>query len=217
MTPSVECPSMGWREKRKIVQDLATVLVKVGAVRFGAFTLASGRLSSYYVDLRTVPSFPGAYSAVIDAYLAIIRHEIKEKSFDAIAGVPTAGLTMSSPIALKLAKPMIYARREEKQYGTQKKIEGTIKPGWNILVIDDLITTGSSLLSTVESIRAEGGEVKDVVVLIDRLEGGRVKLKKAGVRLHSVTDILEISDILYSEQMIGDDEMKAIAKQVGKP
>ena len=207
---------MGWKEKKKIVQDLATVLVKVEAVQFGAFTLASGRLSSYYVDLRTVPSFPGAYSAVIDAYLAIIKYEIKEKSFEAIAGVPTAGLTISSPIALKLEKPMIYARREEKQHGTQKKIEGMIKPGWNVLVIDDLITTGSSLLSTVESIRAEGGEVRDVAVLIDRLEGGRAKLKNAGVKLHAVTDILEISNILYSEQMIGDDEMTAIAKQVGK-
>jgi orotate phosphoribosyltransferase len=192
------------------------VLVKVEAVRFGAFTLASGRLSSYYVDLRTVPSFPGAYSTVIEAYLALIKHEIKEKSFDVIAGVPTAGLTMSSPIALKLGKPMIYVRKEEKQYGTQKKIEGVIKPGWNVVVIDDLITTGSSLLSAVESIRAEGGEVKDVLVLIDRLEGGRINLKKAGVNLHAVTDILEIADILYSEQMINDDEMKAIAKQVGK-
>jgi orotate phosphoribosyltransferase len=84
------------------------------------------------------------------------------------------------------------------------------------VVIDDLITTGSSLLSAVESIRAEGGEVKDVLVLIDRLEGGRINLKKAGVNLHAVTDILEIADILYSEQMINDDEMKAIAKQVGK-
>jgi orotate phosphoribosyltransferase len=216
MTPSAECFTMGWREKGKIVQDLAMVLVKVEAVQFGAFTLASGRLSSYYVDLRTVPSFPGAYSAVIDAYHAIIKHEIKEKSFDAIAGVPTAGLVFSSPIALKLEKPMIYARREEKQHGTQKKIEGVIKPGWNVLVIDDLITTGSSLISTVESIRAEGGEVKDVVVLIDRLEGGRDNLSKAGVNLHAVTDILEISNILYSEQMIGDDEMTAITKQVGK-
>jgi orotate phosphoribosyltransferase len=207
---------MSWREKRKVVQDLAMVLVKVEAVQFGAFTLASGRLSSYYVDLRTVPSFPGAYSAVIEAYMALMKHEIKEKGFDAIAGVPTAGLTMSSPIALKLGKPMIYARKEEKQHGTQKKIEGMIKPGWNVLVIDDLITTGNSLLSAVESIRAEGGEVKDVVVLIDRLEGGRVNLKKAGVNLHAVTDILEIADILYSEQMLDDDEMKAIAKQVGK-
>ena len=207
---------MSWGDRKKIVQNLATVLVKVEAVQFGAFTLASGRLSSYYVDLRTVPSFPGAYSAVIDAFLALIRHAINEKSFEAIAGVPTAGLTMSSPVALKLLKPMIYVRKEEKQHGTQKKIEGMIKPGWKVLVIDDLITTGGSLLSAIESIRTEGGEVKDVAVLIDRLEGGKANLRKAGVKLHAVTDILEIADILYSEQMINDDEMRAIAKQVKK-
>ncbi len=207
---------MEWRGRRKIVGDLATVLVKVEAVRFGAFTLASGRLSSYYVDLRTVPSFPGAYSAVIDSYLELIKHEMKPKSFDAMAGIPTAGLTISSPIALKLGKPMIYARKEEKQHGTQKKIEGVIKPGWKVLVIDDLITTGGSLLLAIESIRAEGAEVKDALVLIDRLEGGRARLRQGGVNLHSVTDILEISDILYAQEMISDDEMNAIAKQVGK-
>jgi orotate phosphoribosyltransferase len=166
------------------------------------------------VDLRTVPSYPGAYSVVIDAYQSLIKQEVKEKGFDAIAGIPTAGLAFSSPIALRLAKPMIYVRKEEKQYGRQKKIEGVIKPAWKVLVIDDLITTGHSVLSSVEAIAAEGGQVNDVAVLIDRLEGGRVNLKKAGVKLHALTDILEMSDILYSKQMINEDERRAIKNQV---
>jgi orotate phosphoribosyltransferase len=207
---------MSWKERRrKIVEELAMVLVKVKAVQFGTFTLSSGRLSSYYVDLRTVPSYPGAYGIVIDAYQSLIKGEIKPKGFDAIAGIPTAGLAFSSPIALRLEKPMIYVRKEEKQYGMQRKIEGIIRPAWKVLVIDDLITTGHSVLSSIEAITAEGGNVEDVAVLIDRLEGGRANLRKVGVKLHALTDIIEMSDILFSKQMISADERKAIKKQVG--
>lgn len=207
---------MAWRAKRKLVEELATVLVKIKAVQFGTFTLSSGKLSSYYVDLRAVPSYPGAYKVVVDAYDQLIRKGLGTKKFDAIAGIPTAGLAFSSPLALQLEKPMVYARKEEKQYGRERRIEGVIKPGWNVLVVDDLITTGRSVISAVEAIREEGGEVKDSVVLIDRLEGARTNLRKIGVSLHALTDILELSDILYSESMIGDDEMKAIVRQVGK-
>lgn len=207
---------MGWRAKRKLVEELATVLVKIKAVQFGTFTLSSGKLSSYYVDLRAVPSYPGAYKVVVDAYVQLIRNGLGSKKFDAIAGIPTAGLAFSSPLALQFSKPMLYARKEEKQYGRERRIEGVIKPGWNVLVVDDLVTTGGSIVSAAQAIREEGGEVKDAAVLIDRLEGGGTNLRKSGVSLHSLTDIVELSDILYSEGMIGDDEMKAIVRQVGK-
>jgi orotate phosphoribosyltransferase len=207
---------MAWKERRRKVEELAMVLVKIKAAQFGTFSLSSGKLSSYYVDLRTVPSYPGTYRTVIDAYLELIKHDVGIEKFDAIAGIPTAGLAFSSPTALELQKPMIYARKEEKEYGRQKRIEGTIVPGWTVLVMDDLITTGGSIISAIDAIREEGCEVKDAVVLIDRLEGGRTNLKKIGVTLHSLTDILEIADTLCSKQMIADDEMKAIARQVGK-
>ena len=135
---------MSWSGRKKIVDELAMVLVKVRALQVGTFTLSSGKLSSYYVDLRTVPSFPGAYQYVIDCYLSLIRNEVGLDKFDAIAGIPTAGLAFSSPVALELRKPMVYVRKEEKDYGHKKRIEGTITPGWKVLVMDDLITTGHS-------------------------------------------------------------------------
>jgi orotate phosphoribosyltransferase len=120
---------MAWRTKRKLIEELARVLVKIKAVQFGTFTLSSGKLSSYYVDLRAVPSYPGAYKVVVDAYDQLIRKGLGTKKFDAIAGIPTAGLAFSSPLALQLGKPMVYARKEEKQYGRQRRIEGVIMPG----------------------------------------------------------------------------------------
>lgn len=205
---------MSWKGRKQMVEELAMVLVKVGALQIGTFTLSSGKLSSYYVDLRTVPSYPGAYRYVIDCYLSLLRNEVGLDKFDAIAGIPTAGLTFSSPVALELHKPMIYVRREEKDYGQMKRIEGSITPGWRVLVMDDLITTGHSLQSGIDAVRGEGGEVKNVAVLIDRLEGGKANLKKSGVALRSLTDIKELARTLHARDEISDDALKAIRSQV---
>ena len=205
---------MSWKGRKGMVDELAMVLVKVRALQIGTFTLSSGKLSSYYVDLRTVPSFPGAYRYVVDCYLSLIRNEVGLDMFDAIAGIPTAGLAFSSPVALELQKPMIYVRREEKDYGHRKRIEGSIKPGWKVLVMDDLVTTGHSLLSGIDAIREEGGEVKHVAVLIDRLEGGKANLKKAGVVLRPLTDISELARTLHAKDEISDEEIQAIKSQV---
>jgi len=205
---------MSWKGRKTLVEELAMVLVKVRALQVGTFTLSSGRLSSYYVDLRTVPSFPGAYRYVVDSYLALLREEIGLDKFDVIAGIPTAGLAFSSPVALELEKPMVYVRKEEKDYGRKKRIEGSIAPGARVLVMDDLITTGHSILGAIDAIREEGGEVKDVAVLIDRHEGGKATLKESGVRLHTVTDILELVRTLHARDEISDEEMQAIKSQV---
>nr|MDA4113281.1 orotate phosphoribosyltransferase [Nitrososphaerota archaeon] len=206
---------MSWKGRKELVEELAMVLVKVMGLRIGTFTLSSGKLSSYYVDLRTVPSFPGAYRYVIDCYLSLIENEVGLDKFDAIAGIPTAGLAFSSPVALQLQKPMIYVRKEEKNYGQMKRIEGMIKPGWKVLVMDDLVTTGQSILSGIDAIREEGGEVKHVAVLIDRLEGAKANLKKSGVTLRPLTDILELVRTLHAKDEISNDEMQAIRSQVG--
>lgn len=207
---------MSWRGRSKLIEELAMVLVKVRALQVGTFTLSSGKLSSYYVDLRAVPSFPGAYRYVIDAYMALVKNEVGLDKFDVIAGIPTAGLAFSSPVALETGKPMIYVRKEEKDYGRKKRIEGSISLGSRVLVIDDLITTGHSIRGAIDAIKEEGGEVKHVAVLIDRLEGGKANLKKAGLTLHTLTDILELVRTLHERDEITEDEVKAIRAQVSR-
>lgn len=207
---------MSWRGRSKLIEELAMVLVKVRALQVGTFTLSSGKLSSYYVDLRAVPSFPGAYRYVIDAYMALVKNEVGLDKFDVIAGIPTAGLAFSSPVALETGKPMIYVRKEEKDYGRKKRIEGSISLGSRVLVIDDLITTGHSIRGAIDAIKEEGGVVKHVAVLIDRLEGGKANLKKAGLTLHTLTDILELVRTLHERDEITEDEVKAIRAQVSR-
>jgi orotate phosphoribosyltransferase len=205
---------MAWKRRKELLEELAMVLVKVKAIQFGTFTLASGRISSYYIDLRTIPSYPGAYRTLTNAYGEYLRHEFKEGSYDAIAGIPTAGLTLSSPLALMLEKPMIYVRKDEKDHGRNKLVEGVTRPGWKVLVVDDVVTTGGSVLSAIEAIRSEGCEVDRASVVIDRLEGGTAALKKEGVRLHAMTDIIELVNILRSKALLSAEEANAVSSQV---
>ena len=193
---------------------LAEVLFRIGALRFGKFTLASGKSSSYYLDLRVVPSDPEAYALAVEAYKSAVR-EIGEKNFDVVAGVATAGVTISSVLAFLLKKPMVYVRKEEKGHGLGRLVEGAVRPGWRALVIDDLVTTGGSIVSAVEALRRAGCVVKEAMVLVDRLEGGKANLATAGVRLGSFVDIRELVGTLYDRKKVTKGDYEAVLKQMG--
>ncbi len=206
---------MAWKRRSMIVESIATALVKTDAFQFGTFTLSGNRQSSYYINLHGLPSFPGAYRLVTDALAAFVRDKVGLKNFDAVGGIPIAGLNFSSPLALAIGKPMIYARAGIESERSQRLVEGSLKPGWRILLVDDLVTSGRTLSSSVAVIRQEGAEVKDAVAIIDRMEGARERLLKEGVKLHTMTDILEVSDFLFSKNLITDENLKAITKQLG--
>jgi orotate phosphoribosyltransferase len=192
---------------------LAEALFRVGALRFGKFTLSSGKPSSYYLDLRVIPSYPEVYEMVVESYRALAG-TIGLGSFDAVAGVATAGVTVSSPLALLLRKPMVYVRREEKGHGLGRRVEGEVHPGWRALVVDDLVTTGGSILAAVEALRKAGVVVEEAEVLVDRLEGGKANLGRAGVRLSSVADVEELVDVLYRGRKVPKRDYEAVMKQV---
>jgi len=192
---------------------LAEALFRIGALRFGKFTLASGRSSSYYLDLRVVPSDPDAYALAIGAYRALAE-ELGEKSFDAVAGVATAGVALSSPLAFVLRKPMVYVRSEEKGHGLGKRVEGMVLPGWRALLVDDLVTTGGSMISAVEALRKAGCVVKEAAVLVDRLEGGKANLAGAGVRLSAFVDVKELVETLFTRKKVTKGDYEAVIGQM---
>jgi orotate phosphoribosyltransferase len=193
---------------------LAEALFRIGALRFGKFTLASGKQSSYYLDLRVVPSDPEAYGLAVSAYVAMVK-ELGERNFDVVAGVATAGVTISSPLAYVLKKPMVYVRKEEKGHGLGKFVEGAVRPGWRALVVDDLVTTGESIISAVEALRKAGCVVKDALVLVDRLEGGKENLAAEGVALGAFADIMELVQTLHGERKVTKGDLEAVLKQMG--
>lgn len=198
-------------EKEKI--DFSKVLYTIGALKFGSFTLTSGRMSPYYLDLRIVSSFPDAFKKICDWYVNFVKSEINITNFDRIAGIPYGGVPFATLIAYHLQKPFLYVRKGIRLHGRQRRIEGVLAPGDVVLIIDDLITTGLSIDKATNSILAEGGKVTDAVVLIDREEGGREKLEKNGIKIHALMNIREIAAKLSEIGAISEDQYKIILKQ----
>jgi len=202
------------RERMK--EELCQILMRIGALKFGVFTLTSGKTSPYYIDLRIVPSFPEAFRRVCDLYLRIITEDLGVTNFDRIAGIPTAGIPFASLVAYQLKKPFLYIRPRTRLHGRERRVEGMMMPGDRILLIDDLITTGRSLRKAGEVIRSEGGVVTDAVVLLDREEGGKERLAKDNVTLHYLLEASEAAEKLYETGAITEDQMKTVLRQVKK-
>ena len=192
--------------------EFASFLLKSNSLRFGVFTLASGKQSSYYIDLRVLPSFPAYFRLTINALRDTIAKNVGE--FDTIASMPTSGLVFGSALAYEMSKPFIYARKESKDHGTGKTIEGFLKSGSKVVVVDDVATTGTSVSSAVEIIRANGGLVEDVVALVNRHEGADDRLKKMGVKLHAVAGIKDIVNALYKSGLIDENALSSVMKQM---
>jgi orotate phosphoribosyltransferase len=203
-------------EKEEMKVELGRILNRIGALKFGTFKLTSGEVSPYYIDLRIVPSFPDAFRKICDFYIALIQSNIGTDGFDRLAGIPTAGISFSSIAAYYLKKPFIYVRPTERQHGRGRRVEGILSPGDRVLLMDDLITSGESILKAANAVRAEGGVVTDVVVLLDREENGKKNLAKNGIRLHYLLTTSEAAYKLYDIGAITEDQLDTILKQVNR-
>lgn len=204
------------KSRETIKVEICKILNKIGALKFGAFKLTSGKISPYYIDLRIIPSFPDAFQKICNLQAAFIKEEIGLKSFDRIAGIPIAGIPFASLIAYNLKKPFLYIRKGVRLHGRKRRIEGILTPGDRVLLIDDLITTGLSLTEAKKAIEAEGGVTTDAVVLLDREEKGKEKLHKNGIKLYALLKMSEIANRLYEIGAIDEVQLKTILKQIKK-
>jgi len=180
------------------VRDLVLRLHDIEAIKFGSFTLKSGIESPIYIDLRLLISYPILLKAISETIWDLIKH----KEFELLCGVPYTALPMATAISLSHNIPMLLRRKEAKAYGTKKMIEGKYNSGQRCIIIEDLITSGSSIVETIEPLKYEGVIVKDVVVLIDREQGGRENLTERNVNLYSVLTMSEILIHLVDEGRI---------------
>jgi len=196
--------------------EMANILFKLDAIKFGLFQLSSGKTSPYYIDLRVIPSFPDAFQEICDFYDKYLNNEIGVKNFDRIAAVPVAGIIFASQIAYNLKKPFLYMRKGVRLHGRERRVEGVLASGDRVLLIDDLITTGLTLKKAADAVRAEGGVITDAVVFLDREEGGKQMLEKNGIKLHALLKITEIANSLYDSGAIDRENLKTILKQVKK-
>ncbi|MGD6809191.1 MAG: orotate phosphoribosyltransferase [Candidatus Bathyarchaeia archaeon] len=196
--------------------NMANILFKIDAVKFGVFKLSTGKASPYYVDLKVIPSFPDVFREIIDFYTEAITNQIGLKNFDRIAAVPITGIPFASQIAYNLEKPFLYVRKGVKLQGRERRVEGVLFSGDRVLLIDDLVTTGVTLRKAAEAIKAEGGVVTRAVAFLDREEGGKEKLKEADVELLPLLKMSEIAKTLYEIGAIDKESLKTINKQIKK-
>jgi len=200
----------------EFVKEFATFLHQKGIIKFGDFTLASGKKSSYYVDLRLVPSYPHQFRIMVKHLQNNIAENIGLNSFDSLVSVPTGGLVIASALAIETVKPLIYVRSKPKDYGTSKSVEGKIHEGMKVVMIDDVATTGGSVVNAIKSLKEANIAIEDAYVIVNRMEGADEALKELGVRLHSITNIIQITEALHEQKLVDDNILEKVKNQISK-
>jgi uridine monophosphate synthetase len=170
--------------EKKLIDELHAIQ----ALKFGEFTLKSGARSPFYVDLRVIISHPPVLQAVARSILDLLA----PLTFHRIAGIPYAGLPIATAVSLAGRFPLVYARKETKDYGTKRIVEGKFVPGETVVVIDDVITDGVSKFEAAEPLQQAGLVVKDFAIFLDREQGGRERLREKGYTLHSALRITQV-------------------------
>lgn len=172
-------------------------LLEADCFKLGEFKLKSGAISPFYIDLRLIISNPSLLKLVGRAYATLLqRPALRGIEFDRIAGIPAAGLPLATALSLETGIPMIFPRLEKKAHGTSRAVEGSYREGERVLLLDDLITSGTSKLEAIEVLRGQGMIVEHLLVLLERGKEGRHELDAAGVHLEALAGIKEFFPIL---------------------
>lgn len=186
---------------------------ELGIIKFGSFTLKSGIESPFYVDLRPLASSPELLKTLSNNLLQLVD----DRRLELICGVPYAALPMATVMSLESGIPLIIKRKENKGYGTKRMLEGVFKNGQNCLLVEDVITSGKSLVETIDEVEKEGLNVTDIVVVLDREQGGIERLKEKGYRVLTLFTINEVIDILHKYRRLETNEVAKIKNFLSEP
>jgi orotate phosphoribosyltransferase len=175
-------------------QALIDALRAADAVQFGEFELSHGGTSSYYVDKYLFETDPDC----LDRIAAAFADHLDDLAPDAtLAGVALGAVPLVAVTSVETGRPYVIARKAAKEYGTGNRIEGRLADGEEVVVLEDIATTGQSAVDAVEALRDAGAVVNHVLVVVDREEGARENLADAGV---------ELDALVTASELLADDE-----------
>lgn len=189
-------------EIKSIILDLHAIQ----AIKFGSFTLKSGITSPIYFDLRLIISYPSLLKKISKE----LEKLMEPLSFDLICGVPYTALPIATALSLDLNVPMLMRRKEVKDYGTKKSIEGAYQKGQSCLIVEDVITSGASILETVVPLEQEGLVIEDVVVVLNREQGGVERVKEKGIFVHPLIGIHDLLKVLFLDKKISESTFREV-------
>ena len=152
------------------------MLTECGAIKFGKFILTSGKESSYYIDIKAASTRPRILRRIAEE---MARHVDGTR----IAGMELGAVPIAAAVALQTDLPFCILRKKPREHGTGSQIEGEVMPGETVTVVEDVATTGGSIVQSVKLIRAAGGVVKRAIVVVDREEGAAEALRAENVEL----------------------------------
>ena len=161
-------------------QELARRIAEVALLR-GEFTLRSGRKSNYYLDKYLFETQPDILLA-----LGKMFAERVPPGVDRIAGPELGAIALAAAASMASGKPFVIVRNQKKGYGSGKLLEGTLKPGDTVLIIEDVLTTGGQVLEAVKSLESAGAKVAGILGVLDRQEGARQNIESAGYKFESL-------------------------------
>lgn len=190
----------------KLVDLVAKTLVKTGGFLTWPDKTDEGVLQPFVLDLTTILNHPGVFHRVASSLLRLIKEKAGLGSFEFVTGVPLAGIPYASYICLKTGKPMLLVRER----GRGKLVEGPLKMGDRVLIVDDFVVTGRQILGTASKIVSEGGVVDQAVVIMCQRESAADRLRKNGVTLHRLIDFKNLVESLRKLDALTDEEYEAL-------
>jgi orotate phosphoribosyltransferase len=186
-----------------ITDKVANALYSSGCVKFGVFKIKSGAISPYYIDLARLLSSPEQLCVVVEVAAEQVRRIMVSDRIDKLASIELKGALIVPSIACKVNLPCVVVRKEEKAYGVTGRIAGAdVSKGDNILFFDDVVSEGLSKVEGIKPLQEIGANVKHLLVVVNREQGGKENLEKLGFRVHALAKISEIVNSLYQNKHI---------------
>jgi len=214
--------SNAFTDKATMAQLMAKMLWEIKAVHFRPeepYKLASGMMSPVYIDCRKLISYPRIRSAVMDFAAATVMSEAGFEQFDCVAGGETAGIPFAAFLAERLSLPMIYVRKAPKGHGRNAQIEGEMKEGARVLVIEDLTTAGGSMFTFIDAIRAAGGVVDHGMALFyyGIFKQAEARFANGKVALHHIATWREVLEVARQQALFDHEKLASVQKFLDDP
>ena len=198
-----------------ITDKVANALYLSGCLKFGSFKIKSGAISPYYIDLARVLSSPKQLCAIAEVAAETVRKIMAADKIDKLASIELKGALIVPSIACQVNLPCVIVRKEEKAYGVTGRIAGAeVVKGDNILFFDDVISEGLSKIEGIKPLQELGANVKHLLVVVNREQGGKENLEKSGYHVHALAKISEIVNSLYKNKRISEDQAGKVLEYI---